>query len=345
MGWVLRIAAVLLLFMSLGLGLWLVSVLSFVYLLISFRPRGGRKRSPTRPPARSHISSVSKRHLLAGFFAFLAVAAVASGGVASPFVFAAMSGTALLWPRLGAAGLTRVITPEADSILLRRRIFPFAWYCLVEVKFGTGDPLRSLPAISGPLMIADDGPTRVYTLINAVAFGHSGAERKVVESLRTQARAAARRGGYLLPLDSVEASARLRWRLSRVRIRADDLVNKSGAPPNLLILGHESGFVREAGAFAISGGEGRWAALPGSGQTLSRHPLLWEVLKSVGEDRWPPPDEVSGFLGSMSATRGEATEDRLRGEQTGSGFVLHSAGGESVVLSRAQLRAVASIYD
>lgn len=341
MGWGLRLLAVFALLASFALGLWLVSLLCLVYLAISFRPRGGKGRG--NPKARSGPPSFSKRHLLSAAFLILALVALSSGGVASPVVFFGIAATVFFWPRLGGASLTRTVTPARDSVLLRRVLNPFAWYCLVEVKFGTGSPSRFLPVTNGPLIISGDADPHVYTLVGVTALDHSHAERKIIESLRERTRLVAQRGAYLLPLDSSEASAWFRRRLEPLKVRGEDLV-RSGPVHDVLVLDHEGGMVKKAGAFSVRKEPGRWPSLPHLGKTISRHPLLWEVLEGVPEGRWPRPDECSGFLGSMSAMRGEPLEERLKGEETRGGLALQCAGSETAVLTRAQLRAVASVY-
>lgn len=88
------------------------------------------------------------------------------------------------------------------------------------------------------------------------------------------------------------------------------------------------------------------AAIPSPDLKHSRDPLFAEVVQEIGEKHgWPGPDEFVPFLAMLDASRNEPLADRFRtkGEADGK-LTVETPSGAQVRLTRAQLRAVASIY-
>lgn len=343
MGWGLRLLGATLALVGLALGAWPLSLLVFGCLLYSFRHR------PQRTALTQEVIQKPKLpwgHLvLGGSLLLLSAMALGAGGTLSPVVFMLAGMGAIASPFVRMNGLAGQVAPMTDSILLRSRVFPFRWHALAEVKLEAQDQTRGVASMDGRLLVfAGKSPTAIQ-VVTAYAFGHREAEDKVIATLRRETRALSQRGAHLLPLDSVDAHARLSMRLRPLRIGTDDLEAVSSLPFDVFTLHAKEGLIAGHRAFKIdtSGGP---ASIPPADISPQRRPLFAEFVEEISERHgWPMPDEFSPFLAALDASRADPLADRLRlrGEEHGR-VTVDAPGGAEVKLTRAQLRAVARIY-
>lgn len=339
MGWVAKVAALLMGLGALGVGLWPFAGICFGYIVFTMRPKGHGSRGPAGELSRPH----SPRLLMALFSYLFGAVAYASGGTYSPLVFFIAGSVLVLWPPLTSFLPVSEVVPQADSVLLRSRYYPLAWSCVAEVKAGN-DPLpRALSHVRGRLLVFS-GPGRAYLLVGCTAFTRQAAEAALLGELRS-----AVRGGsgcaYILPLDAGSAADVLKTRLRRVKTRSRDLLADARSGPGAMLLDSQAGRVERASAFDIAD-QSHSPSIPSPGGRVNVPPLLWEVLEAMGNGtRWPEPDALSSLLDSMSTTRGEPLADRV-GAMEGSkeGVRLESLGGVEVRMSRPQFRAIVSLY-
>ena len=338
MGLTSKLFAVFVGLLSFGLGLWLVGALCLLYVLVSSRPR----RASNSPPEAHGPRKVQTRFLFALALASLSLVALASGGTLSPIILFSLALTAIVWPFLPIGPVFSTVVPVEDSILLRSAFLPFFWHGLAEVKPGAEDIPRALSSYAGTLLLVKKGGS-VYARIGAIALDASRAETIIISKFRDAAGSISPGGAYLLPLDGKSSSDLFRLKLTRVGLRRGEL---AGQGADVEVLESQGGFVRKVGAYRIAGPRVSRAVLPVAGQRPPRNPLLWEVLRGIGADRrWPDPDRYSDLLHSVHATRGEPVAERFNGvEGSGPGVTVHGLGGDTLELSRPQLRAIMALY-
>ena len=232
-----------------------------------------------------------------------------------------------------------------ESILLRSRLFPILWYALAEVKLESPDQTRGVASMDGHLLVFVDKNPSAIQVLRAFAFGHKGAEDKVVRILRRETRMLSQRGAHLLPLDSWDACRKLSLELERLKVGAEDFEAVSSLPFDIFSLQINEGRVFKHRAFRVEGSEAP-ASIPQADISLQRQPLLAEMVEEITKrNGWPVPDEFSPFLAALDASRTEPLGDRvmIKGEKVGK-VAVETPGGAEVRLTRAQLRAVARIY-
>lgn len=358
MSWLFKMAALVVGLFALTLGFWPLWIPCFGYLAYSVWA-ATRKRtvyvlergdSRGRPGVANR--AFKKRYVLAAFLYSLSIVAFGVGGTYSPFVFLAV-GSLVIASGLFDRGLNLTeLRRVPDSILLRSAWIPFSWVSLVEVKFGTQQMSRALSSIGNEVMMTMNSERlSVYLPIRVRALSVPSAEHKVAVKLAPVARMLSARNAYILPLGSEDAAARIDWSLIPVGISLEH--GKSGVsslnstPYDVLVLSPSGHFLESAAAYIVKPGKHGRHVLPGKGRSLGSRPLLWEVLETLGERHLPQnADAVTGFLSSVSATRGESLGDRLdNGGTTEEGkVVVGSLGGQQVELTRPQLRAIVRTY-
>ncbi len=334
MGWGAKIAAGVLGVLLIGSPLWPVAIGCFLYLLFALRPK--QKGTASR-------GGLRQRHVLALILFGLSALALASGGVASPMVFASLGGVVLFWPVVGRLLSMDEVVPAKDSVLLRSRYSPFGWRAVAELKPGPESFPRALSAFTGTLVVLTD-PGRVFVLAACTAWSRAAAEEKLTCRLKASL-PSRRQGAYLLPLDSGAATEVFRQRFTRLRLPSSDLVKAVSRVSGAVLLDCSGSEVRAAGAFTIAG-QAKFATIPCRGGELDSPPLTWEVFEAIErKTRWPEPDSYSSLLESMSASRGEPLGERLKTMAGSEGVMsLESLGGVQVQVTRSQLRAIVALY-
>ncbi|HEV2226505.1 MAG TPA: hypothetical protein VGR56_06850 [Nitrososphaerales archaeon] len=337
MGLITRIAAALICVFSFSSGLWLVGILSLLYLAFSFRPRTKCAQGASKAKSRLQFRTI----LGVGLF-LLSLVAFGEGGTYSPILLFLAGLVAFSWPHLPIGSVFAQVVPIEGSILLRSKHLPFLWYALAEVKPGPEDFPRAASSISGRLVIFVDS-ARVYTLAECRELSRNGAEAHLISRLKDSA-SYHRSRAYILPLEAKFASGLLLHRFSATKIPEDLATDAAGLPDLLMVQAH-AGRIEQASGYKITAPAGS-PTLPLGCKELKNRPLLWELFESVGKrSRWPGPDAYSNLLDSVMATRGEPIGERLGGiEGSGGSVIVQSLGGEKLELSRPQLRAIVSIY-
>jgi len=371
LGWKLKGLAVLVGLMLISLGSWPLSAILFLYAASGFLLRGlrmGRGKSgvsvgATAPsqqgaqvaPAPSFQRGFHHptRNIVGLVFLGLSAVAFTQRGTYSPLVFGGIGLVLLLWGtpliRLGSLGSLRAV---GESILLRRSLDPIHWFALAEVKLATRQVWRALGGIDETLLVTlGDGEPSVFVVLEATSLTMSGAEESLLARFRELARISAPLGAYLMPVDSENAVGLLRRSVEPVEL------DSKGWPSSLSTTDYDllavearrGGFVDSVGAYKSSDrSDDARASLPPARQTLSRPSLLWEVAQELGKRvQWAKPDGYTAFLASMVATQGGTIGERVSdaGSPGSSQEVLvQSLGTPAVQMSRAQLRAVASVY-
>jgi hypothetical protein len=334
MGWLKKAVILLLGLGFIGSGLFLFGVVCIGYLILTLRP-GRKNKSPSRgaPP-------LPARYLAAGFLAVLCLAAFASGGTFSPIFFGILAILLAAWPHLPLNIFTSKVVPVKGTILLRSEFLPFVWHSIAEIKPGAEDLARALSSFEGRLLIMKRGVLYAHTKTTALSAG--AAEEKITREFGRMAGSVMPGGAYLLPLDSEESSQAFRTRLRPLQTGGDSLI---GPTPDLIVLDASRGFVSRSGHFAsVQGSTG--TTIPEGTRPLRTPPLTWEALERLGKKlRWPEPDSLSNLLQSVHASRNEPLAERLAGlESSGDKVTVQALAGDKVELSRAQLRAMVSIY-
>jgi len=332
MGWALRCAALLVGAVSVAVGLWPLGVLCIIYVGATLRSRKSTRMSASRGPA------LETRYLLAAPLLLLSAAAFLSGGTFSPLVFLAAGIFVLSRPTLTFRRPSTAV-PVKDSVLLRSKRLPFVWHALAEVKPGAEAFPRALSSFTGTLLVYP-ATGRAYSLATSYALSQGVAEAKLLPQFRSPLH-----GAYLFPLDGKSAADTLRRKLSPLRLPQGDLTQSVPRASGLIVLECDEGVVHRAASFE-SAREAAFPTLPPRGAAASSRPLLWEVLDAMGRTtHWPDPDAFSSLLASVSATKGEPLGERLRAlEGSEDNVNVESLTGDSLVLSRPQLRAMFAIY-
>lgn len=335
MGWATRLAILFLGLVFLGSGLWFLGAVCFAYLVLASRHKKGKVSVPGALPSRSP----GLRYVAAAALAIYSVAALFSGGVLSPAVFVALAVLVAFWPSLPMGPLLSKTVAVDGTILLRSKFVPFVWHSVAEVKPGAGDLARALSSYEGRLTILRTGV--VYAHARALALDARSAEASVTSQFRRAASAVQPGEAYLLPLDCEEASEAFKKKLSPVRSSADAL---RGPLPDLLVLDSSGSFVSRTGAYAAAPGNS--TVIPTSNRASKDPTLTWEALERLGKRlTWSEPDSYSNFLESLRATHREPLAERFAGLEGSEGNVkVRALGGEEVQLTRAQVRAILSIY-
>jgi len=344
MGWGLRMVAVFVMLVTLGLGAWPVAFLAFLYLVFSFRRRREKPVYVLKQEIFAKPERPGRRYAAGGFLFALALVAAASGGTYSVVVFFLVGLVVVSWPGVGRLGLSRVV-PVQDSVLLRSRFFPFAWHALVEVKLESQEQTRGVASMSGKLLLFAGKSPAMYQVVSVYALDYRQAEGRVVKALRQESRMLSQRGAHLLPSDSADAASRLSLALERLKVGTDDFEAVSSLPFDAIAFRVRDGRLVSHRAFNVLEPNGA-AAIPTPDLASFREPLFAEVVQEIGEKHgWPGPDGFSPFLAALDASRSEPLADRIqvKGEDAGR-VTVQSAGGSEVRLTRPQLRVLARIY-
>jgi hypothetical protein len=359
MGWLIKGLVLVAGLVSLTLGAFFIWVPCFGYLAYTLwsatrKPKvyvHDEKKERGTPKGRG--SRFKKRYIAACASLVLSAVAFIVGGALAPWVFLATGSLILVSGVFNLGPSFTRVEQVPDSILLRRKWLPFSWVSLVEVKFGTQQMSKALSSVGCDIMMTVSSErVSVYLPVGVRALTAPSAESKVTEKLGPIARMLSAKGAYTLPLESKEAAAKLDWSLEPVYVALeygrDGVVSLNSTPFDVLVLAPSAHLLESAAAYVAvpNRKQGRYR-VPGKGRKLASRPLLWEALEVLAERHAPEnADAVTGFLSSVSASRGESVGDRLEnGGRTETGkIVVGSVGSQQVELTRPQLRAIVRAY-
>ncbi|HEV2226582.1 MAG TPA: hypothetical protein VGR56_07250 [Nitrososphaerales archaeon] len=349
MGWGMKVALLIFALVAVGFGAWIISMLIFAYLILSSVFKKKREHGKNSGGQADSSHSVGTTKIVGGLFLVLGFVALFSGGTLSPVVLALVGFLLLFWPRIISRMPVRA-KPVEDSVLLRGRPFLFRWFALAEAKISTRDIEGSLSGVNERLLVISNPTPRILLVFSTNAFSRGSAEGRLVKQVQSAARALVSLGVYLLPLDSAEAAAASELRSLRVALNSKDLhqvISTSNYGAAAVEARH--GFVTSFELYTrpdqtqkaipiLSGANERSQGL------FTLRELLHEALLKNGA---PHPDNYTAFLSSMAATEGEILGQRLTqtGGQNGGVLLVASLGTPQVELTRAQLQAVARIYE
>ena len=339
MGWKMKLSALFLGVVLFEAGAWPLGLICLIYLALSVWPR--RSGNPIAGAARTLRTSV--RQGLALMMLILSAVAFASGGVFSPFVFLLIGVALFSWPSvLRRLPLTELV-PQEDSILLRSKYTRLSWSALAEVKPGAEEFSRAVSSFGGRLLAFTD-TGRVFSIATCSALSRKEAEAKILEVFR-RAAPSGNAGAFLFPLDSKGAVGVIRLKLSKANFPLGRLAESASRISGAIVLDCDGGRVLRASVSDIDGPSSS-PRLPAKPEAMVSPPLAWEIFESVGKrTRWPQPDSLSNLLDSMLATKGVPLAERVREFQTSGDLVkIRTLSGEDVQTSRAQLRALVSVY-
>ncbi len=351
MGWGMKVALFMFALIAVGLGAWIIAVLIFAYLFLPSvfkrKRREPGKKSGTQAD-KSH--SVGATKMAGALFLVLSSVALFRGGTLSPIVLALAGFLLLFWQKI-ASRLPTAVRPSEDSVLLRGKILPFKWFALAEAKVSTRDIEGALSGVSERLLMISNPTPRILLVFSTNSFNRSGAENQLLKRIQSATRALVPLGVYLLPLDSTEAATLTELRSLRIEPPTDDLHQFLAASDyGAVAVEAQHGFVTSFELYTrpdqtqkstsiLSG-----AARESSQGLLTLREFLHEALQKTGA---PHSDRYTAFLSSMAATEGETLGQRLTQTEGQQGQVLlvASLGTPQVELTRAQLQAVAKIYE
>lgn len=348
MGWMMKAGLFLFALFAAALGAWIIAIPILALLFLPSLSRGKRNKSfqstrPTKKGSGPWLNAIGIVLIL------LSLLAVFSGGIFSPIVFLALGMTMLLRQRL-SVHITGQFAPIGNSILLRSQLNPFRWSAVAEAKVSTRDIEGALSGINERLLLVSSPTPRIFVVSSAYSFSRRGAEDQLTRRMQSNARALVPLGVYLLPLDSTETAAVTSLPSTRVEPRTGDLRQFiSASDYGAVGIEGQHGFVdsfelytrpdKTLNATSILSGAGERST-----GMLTIRELLHEALQKIGA---PHPDRYTAFLSSMAATEGESLGQRLTQTEGHQGQILlvASLGTPQVELTRAQLQAVARIYE
>ena len=350
MGWVLKAGLFFLALAAAGFGAWIVAA---PILLLLFLPpildRKGDRRVGRKDAAGGGRGS-SMLDVAGGILVLLSMVAFFSGGTLSPIVLAGC-GLGLFFRGRVSFQLPMSVRPVRGSILLRHRLAPFRWSALAEAKVSTRDLEGALSGLNERLIFTSDPRPRIFVGFSTSSLSHTKAEDALIGRIQKSARALVPLGVYLLPLDSMEAAGVASLHASRVEPPATDVRQSvSAADYGAAVVEAEHGFVKRLGMYSRPDGDEGAASVLSPLRTADACQLtLRELLHGVREKLGAPqPDRYGAFLSSMAATEGETLGQRITETVQGGQeqvLLVASVGGPSVELSRAQLLAIARVYE
>ena len=350
MGWGLKIGLFFVALVAADFSAWIITV---PILLLLFLPpildrRGHGKGSQKEASGGSRGTSMLS--ITGGILVLLSVAVFFSGGTFSPIVLGGC-GLALLPRNRISFQLPTRVRPVRESVLLRHRFAPHRWSALAEAKVSTRDLEGALSGLNERLIFTSDPKPRIFVAFPTRSLSRVKAEDALIRHIQASARTLVPLGVYLLPLDSMEAAGISSFHASRVEPPTNNaLQNVSAADYGSVIIEAEHGFVKRFEMYSRPDEDVRVTSAlsplkaADTGQLTLRE-LLHGVRDKLGA---PQPDRYGAFLSSMAATQGEALGQRItEAVQGGQEQVLlvASVGNPSVELSRAQLHAIARIYE
>jgi len=333
MGWIKKGIIFIVGLALLGTPLFVLGILCIGYVILTLRS-GKPKGAP------GSVLPIKPRYLLAGALSILSLVAFASGGVLSPLLFGALACLVFVWPRLPFGRMTSEVVPVSGTILLRSSLVPFVWHSVAEVKPGVEELARALSSFEGRLIIKHGA---VYAHVKTFALDATSADAKITNEFRTMASTVKQGGAYFLPLDAATSANAFKMRISPKTSKGDTL---AGPTPDVLVLEASGGFVSKSGTYSSESSPSKGATIPQATRAFNHRPLIWEFLERVGNRfKLPEPDSFSNLLLSVQASRNEPLSERLAGlESSGENLKVKALAGDEVGLSRAQLRAIVSIY-
>ncbi len=345
MGLLLKVSAFVVGVSLLGLGAGLLAAPFLIYAIwgVIFRRRkSAGEKGKARPTLR-----VSRKGVAGSVLLGLAALAAAQGGRLSVLVFGGAAVFLLSWNRIGAPGWAKAVRPVGGSVVLRSRALPFAWYSVSEVKLLTKNAAGALSALEGEMVIVTTGKPSVLSVARVFALTGRSAVEGVNELLRGRATALMRAGGYLVPLDSEDAAALLSEPLERLRMCGRDWRSSLRSGPfDRIVVRPKAGYVEAVGLYRSAAAKEGTPRLATAGDRLGVSPLMWELIKGMDEIvSWPEPDDVTGYVASLGARRGEPLAERLPKGTVGDDSVrVEVMSGRTVELKATQLRALIQLY-
>ncbi len=330
-------------------GGWMFTALIFAYLFLPplFRRRKGSSGENSR--AKGKRAPIPAGRMLGVALLGLSLVALASHGTLSPIVLGVPGLLLVFRPRF----LSRIpmqVKPVKDSILLRGRFLPFGWFALAEVKVSTRDVEGAISGMNERVLLLSAPAPRIFLVFTTSSVSRSGAEEVVVKRMQTAARALRSLGVYLLPLDGLGAFEVSQLRATKVDLPREGIQHTLASDYGALAVEALHGFVARFELYERSYGKGPSGSLlakpnrrPGSSMTLRE--LLQAATQRTGI---PKPDSYVEFLSSMAATEGETLGQRITQTVQASDnqlLLVASVGSPQVELSRAQLKAVTTIYE
>ena len=349
MGWMMKAGLFLFALFAAALGAWIIAVPVLALLVLPPLLKG--KRGGKLGESRGSTGRESKVWLsgIGAVLVLLSLMALFSGGTFSPLVLF-VAGMALLLGRRIAVRISSNSAPVENSILLRSRLNPLHWNAVAEAKVSTRDVEGALSGISERLLLVSTPAPRIFLIFSASSFGQRGAEDQLTRQMQSATRALVPLGVYLLPLDASEVATVTALHSARIETRTEDQRQFiSASDYGAVAIEAKHGFVesfelysrpeKTRNAMSILSGMSERSQSP-----LTVRELLHLALQKIGA---PHPDRYTAFLSSMAATEGETLGQRLTktvGKQ-GQVLLVASLGTPPVELSRAQLQAVAKIYE
>jgi len=292
------------------------------------------------------MNRIPAARIVGALLLLLSLIAIAAGGTFSPFVFGVPGFLLLAVPAI-VPSIASNAKPVEDSIVLRGRFFPFKWFAIAEAKFSTRDPSRALSGLGETVLFVSGPAPRFFIVFSALAPGRVGAEESIFGRMRAAAMALSPLGVFLLPLDAGEA-AEVSALPRRMRPPEGDLSGYLSSADYRAFLAEAENGVVTAFSFHRPGGRESSALERPRFRPVSTLFLGEMVRGALQRSGAPRPDEYTTFLSSMAATVGETLGQRITESaqgQEGQVLLVASLGTPKVRLSRAQLRAVTSVYE
>jgi hypothetical protein len=351
MGWKFNVLLFVVMLLAMAFDAWIIFIPIAVFFAVSWIRRQRRAARPdveVKVTGRKTRSAFPNRFLLGLFLLLVAFAALMSGGVYSPIVYASAGFGVIFSQRIEAFAYSLGLAAQRRSILLRSKI-PFLWVAVAEVKLATRNPERALAGVDGRILLMRSGKPSVYLIVKCIAFGRSHAQTRIHEKLRSNTRTLAPLGAYLLPLHSSEALKVMHFAVEPMKVPRDEWSTfLSFEGYDALLIEAEGGFARSLRTYREVAPKNSRGSLLGVGQRLSDQPLVWEVFRNVSTRMsWPKPDEYAAFLSSFSATQNLPLGQRIVDSNSHASsdlLSIRALNTPPVELSPEQLRTIVRIY-
>jgi hypothetical protein len=350
MGWGLKIGLLFFALIAAYFGSWIITVpiLALLFIPPLMNKRDGRRATASATPSKG--SRVQMLDVIGFLMVLLSVVAFFSGGVFSPIVLAGIGVAVVLRHRFSVRAPAGA-RPVTDSILLRSKLNPLSWNAIAEVKVSTKNLEGALSGLNERILCVSDPTPRIFLLLAASSFRRAAAEEVLMKRMQATARQLTPLGAYLLPLASEEAAGVATVRASGIEPPTENLRQFiSTADYGTVLVEAERGFVTGLEFYARPDAALKARSVLSdprrrSAGQLTLREFLHEALQRTGR---PQPDRYVAFLSSMAATEGELLGQRItettqgRREQV---LLVASVGSPQVELTRAQLRAISTIYE
>lgn len=314
-------------------GIWIIALPILSYILYSsiIATRYWQRM------VRSIVFIVPVLFILLGIIAFI------EHGYFSPFFFIII-GMLMLYRDEIAQLIMRNVKSVEDSILIRNRFIPFYWLCIMEVRSASIDPYI-ISNLDGKLIITMGEEKGIFIVFNLFSFTIGRAEEKVIGRAEELAKGLKKSLTYLLPLDSKDAVRLARRGGCKCKLEAIDKLRY--ADYDAISIKISNGVVVSLSTYKESKSNDDSYFLTEPARLKGRKPFIHELIGTIKERLEFKVDDYTSFISTIAISKGEPFGQRIRDVARSNDddmLIVKCVTGQTVSMSRAQLRAIMKIY-